>query len=384
VARVRQAEAQSKIAASFLFPTLGASAGVSRIGRGNIGSRGVVNYTGAVDASYQVDLFGANRAGAAAAEVRVEVSRYDRGIVALTVLTSVATTYFQILALRDRVRLALDQLRIAESILELVQQQQRIGSISELEVAQQRSAVASQRATIPGLQQTERQSINALAVLVGRLPQGFRLDGRSLERLRVPQIVSGIPSEVLLRRPDLRSAEASLRAANFDVQQARADRFPKIDLTGSLGAASTALGNLFGAGTWLTSLAAGLTAPLFQGGRLEALEENARARYEELTILYAQSILSAFRDVENALSAAGLYGQQYVLTVEALHQASEAYRLSDTRYRTGSVDFLTVLDSQRAMFLASDAVVLANLARFSARVDLYKALGGGWDGVLRS
>jgi multidrug efflux system outer membrane protein len=384
VARIRQAEAQARIASAALWPTIGLDAAASRTSSPG-GSRTVVRktYGGSLDAAYQVDLFGQNRAAAAAGEVRYEGSLYDRETVALTVSADTATTWLQILAIRDRIRLAQEELRNSESILGLLEQQQRIGTISDLEVAQQRSAVALQRSAIPGLQQSERESLNALAVLLARLPQGFSVASRSLNQIRVPEIVGGIPSEVLLRRPDIRRAEADLRAANFDVQQARAARFPTITLTASAGVTSAALSALFGPNTWLTALAAGITAPLFEGGRLEAQEQSARARYEELTILYARAVLSSFRDVENALSASVLYQRQYQQALIGLDQARVAFRLADTRYRTGTVDFLTVLDAQRTVFQASDQLVLANLARFNARVDLYRALGGGWDGMAR-
>jgi len=386
IARILQAEASARIAGAALYPSIGADGSVSRnttTTRRDGTSRRVV-WTGSLTAAYQLDLFGLNRAAAAAGDVRYEGSRYDRETVALTVTTDVATTWLQILALRDRIRLALDQLRNSESILQLLEQQQRLGAISDLEVAQQRSAVALQRANIPGLQQAEREAINALSVLIARLPQGFVVYTPSLTRLRLPPILGGIPSELLLRRPDIRSAEAQLRAANFDVQVARAERFPQITLTAGTGASSAALNALFGPGTWLTALGAGIVAPLFEGGRLEAQEDRTRARYKELTILYAKAILSAFRDVENALSASQLYSRQYAESRIALDQAREAYRLADTRYRAGSVDFLSVLDSQRAVFQASDALAQADFQRYAARVDLYKALGGGWDGVLRN
>jgi len=386
IARIEQAEAQSRSAASFLYPSL--SAGGSRTrSTSNPGGQGTIvstSYRGDVQASYEVDLLGRNRADAAAGRTRLEATQYDYEALALTLNGDIAATYFQLLALRDRLRLTGEQLRNAEGVLNLLEQQQRIGVLSDLELAQQRNAIASQRASLQGIQQAERETANALAVLVGQMPQGFALQTQSLDALQVPAVIAGIPSELLQRRPDIRRAEAELRAANFDIGAARAARFPSIQLTGSAGVASATLSSLLSPGSFLTSIVAGLTAPIFEGGRLEAQEDAAKARYRELIANYSKSVLSAFRDTENALSGADLYNRQYQLAVEALAQANRAYQLAEARYRAGVADFITVLDAQRSVFQASDAVAQANLARLSALADLYVALGGGWDGSLRT
>lgn len=386
IARIEQAEAQSRSAASFLYPSLSAG-GTRTRSTTNPGGQGTIvntSYRGDVQAAYEIDLFGRNRADAAAGRTRLEATQYDYEALALALNAEIAATYFQLLALRDRVRLTEQQLGNAEGVLNLLQQQERIGVLSDLELAQQRNAIASQRASLQGTRQAERETLNALAVLVGRLPQGFALQTRSLDELQVPEVIAGLPSELLQRRPDIRRAEADLRAANFDVGAARAARFPSIQLTASAGVVSATLSNLLSPGSFLTSIVAGLTAPIFEGGRLEAQEDAARARYRELIANYSKSVLEAFRDTENALSGADLYNRQYGLTVEALEQANRAYQLAETRYRVGAVDFITVLDAQRAVFQASDAVAQANLARLSALVDLYAALGGGWNGTLRT
>jgi len=383
MARIEQAEAQSRSAASALFPTLGASASRSR-STSNPGGLGTIvqrRYAGDLQASYQIDLFGRNRADAAAGTKRLEATQYDYEAVALTLNADIAATYFQVLALRDRIRLTNEQLRNAEGILGLLEQQARIGVISDLELAQQRNAIASQRASLQGLMQSERETLNALAVLVGQMPTGFAARTQSLNELQAPAVVAGIPSEILQRRPDIRRAEADLRVANFDIGSARAARFPSIQLTASGGVSSAALSSILSPGSFLTSLVAGLTVPIFEGGRLEAQEDAARARYRELIANYTGAVLSAFRDTENALSAADLYNTQYRFAVQALDEANRAYQLAEARYRAGAVDFISVLDAQRSVFQATDAVAQANLARLSALVDLYEALGGGWDGT---
>lgn len=391
VARIRQAEAQAKISGAALYPTLGADAGASRTSTGrqassstSTGSRSGStirnNFSSNLTAGYQVDLFGANRANADAALTRLESSRFDRETVAITLYADIANTYFQLLSLRDRIRLANDTLRSAEGILDLLQTQQRNGVITEYEVATQRASVANQRASLAVLDQTERQTLDALAVLLGRNPQGFRVAGNTLADLTLPPLAAGLPSELLLRRPDLQKAEADLRAANFDIGAARAARFPSLDLTGRAGTSADAVRNLFDPGTMIYSIAAGLTAPIFEGGRLEGGEELSRARKDELVESYRGAILSAFRDTEDALGATVNTGRQFDFALEAYQQASEAYRVVEMRYRAGTVGFLELLDAQRSVFSANDTSVQAQLSRLSANVDLYKALGGGWDG----
>lgn len=389
-ARVVEAEANAKIAGAPLYPTLDAGAGVSRSQQANLqqnafgstGNNTRTLYNTSLNASYELDLWGKNRATADAAAARVRSSQFDQQTVAITLTADVATTYFQILSLRDRVRLAEDTLKNAQGILDLLEQRARVGTVSDLEVAQQRSAVATQRAAIPALNQAERQAIHALAILLGEPPETLTVSGKSLEDAALPAVVAGLPSALLERRPDLRKAEADLVAAKFDIANARAQRFPSIDLTAEGGSESLALSGLLGPGSFLYTLASSVAAPIFEGNRLEGQEELASARYKELLETYRQAILSAFRDVEDALAAWRGSTGQYNYDREAYEQAKEAYRLADLRYRAGTVDFLTVLQSQQTVFQAQEALVQSDLARFDAIIGLYKALGGGWSGTL--
>ncbi|MGE0747915.1 MAG: efflux transporter outer membrane subunit [Rhodospirillales bacterium] len=379
VIRIVEAEAQARIAGAALWPTLRGGSSASQSDR----TTGVSHsFQGVMQAAYQVDLFGANRASASAAGVRVLSSQFDRETVAISLVADVTATFLQVLAARDRRRLAEETLGLSESILQLLEDQQRIGVVSDLEVAQQRSAVASQRASIPGLILAERQSLNALAVLLGRNPQGFDVATRSLEEVRLPAIAAGMPSALLQRRPDLRRAEADLQAANFDVAAARAARFPSIDLTAQGGSTSLALSGLFGPASFFYTLAASVSAPIFEGGRLEAQDDLARARFRELVESYQAAVLAAFRDVEDALNGSMQTRAQNDLQRQAYEQAREAFRLAETRYRVGTVNFLTVLDAQRSVFQTADSVVQSRLAQFTSVVNLYQALGGGWSGAL--
>lgn len=397
--RIRQAEAQAKVAGAALLPSLSAggsgdrsisrntSSGTSGSGLSSAGSRGTrtsTSFSGSLQASYEIDLFGGNAAAAEAAGLSLMGTRYEREATALTVRANVATTYLQILSLRDRVRLAQETLKIAEDVLEVLTLQVQAGAASDLELAQQRAAVAQQRASLTVQQQNERQARDALAVLLGRAPQGFVVEGKSLTSLTLPAITPGLPATLLERRPDLRRADATLRAAGLDIVTARANRLPSLSLTARGSVQATTLAGLFDGPGTVTALAGSLTAPLFDGNRLEGQQEQATARRDEAIETYRAAVLAALRDVEDALSAAVSAEQQYAFAREAYEQAQTALRIVEARFRAGTVGFLTVLDTQRTVFQTNDSLVQADLARFNARVSLYKALGGGWDGTTKS
>lgn len=376
-ARVLQSEASARGAASALLPTVSASGSAARRGPGD-----GTSYSAGLQASYQVDLFGEARSGAASAALRLESSLYDRETVTITLISDVITAYLQVLSARERQQLTTDRLKNAEAILRLLETQRRIGTLSELELAQQRAALANQRAVLPALRLAERQALNTLAVLLGRPPEGFDIEGRALSNLALPEVAAGIPSALLVRRPDLRRAESDLAAADFDVSAARAARLPGIQLTASGGTASAALASLFTAGTYAYTLGGSIAQTLFAGGRLAAQEDSARARYQEVAARYEQAVIAAFGDVENALTAVATGNEQYGFAQEASAQADLAYRLAELRYRAGAVDFQTVLNAQNQAFSSQESLVQNRLARFTAVIGLTLALGGGWDGTL--
>lgn len=390
VARIDQAEASLRVAGAALLPTLSASGNASRswsppsttttsTTSTRVPERTTRNsFSTGLTAGYQVDLFGGNRANSDAAAARLAASRFDRETVRLTLHSTLASSFFQLLSLRDRIRLAEETLRNAEDVLNVLQRQQQLGVASDLEVAQQRNSVATQRASIPTLRQSEYETLTAIALLLGAPPQGFRVQSRSLNDLVLPQPRAGLPSGLLERRPDLRQAEANLYAANRDLAVAKAARLPSLSLTASGTLQSNELRNLLDPQSALYSLASSILAPIFQGGRLEAQEDLNRARLRELAETYAKTAVTAFGDVEDALNANANASQRAGFATEAYDQAQDAYRIVDARFRAGTVPFLTLLDAQRAVFQANDTLVQAQLGRYTALVDLYKALGGGW------
>jgi NodT family efflux transporter outer membrane factor (OMF) lipoprotein len=384
VSRVAEAQAQAKIAGSALYPSLIAGGSATRVQSASSphASRKAATtlYNGTLTASYEVDFWGKNRAAANSADDLVTASRYDSETVELTVLSNVASTYFQILTLDDRLKVARDSLANANTVLAVVEAQSRLGKISDLELAQQRTAVAGFQSAIPALEQQKAQALDALAVFLGSAPEGFGVNMTTLAGLTLPAIGAGLPSSLLERRPDVQKAGADLRSANQDIGFARAQLLPSINLTAQGGVASAALNTLMNPASMLYTLAASITAPLFTGGKLTGQVDLARARDEELAQVYQQTVISAFRDVEDALAAASdlaLVEQAQQAQVAA---AQQAYQLADMRYRAGLTDYLTMLVTQSTLYQAEDALAQTHLARFNAAVSLYKALGGGWGG----
>ena len=386
-ARIIQADQQARIAGAALLPsvsvggqeTYGRTSGSSSSGL-SIGGREVVNYSSSLSAaSYEIDFWGKNRDAALAAEETANASRFDRDVVGLTTLTSVANAYFQVLAAQDRIRTAQRNIASAARILEAIKQRLKAGTGNDLDVAQQESVLANQRAAVPPLRQTLAQSINALATLVARPPESIKVKGGSLDRIAAPRVTPGLPSELLTQRPDIRRQEAQLASATANVGSARAQFFPSIQLTGQGGYQSSALVALFQPHAAFFSLAGGLTQPIFDGGRILCNFEYTKAKQDELLQTYRKTVVSAFADVDNALIAIRQTTEKLRLQREVLAASRRAFELSEQQLRAGTADIVTVLNTQLTLFQAEDSLSQAQLARLLAIVSLYQALGGGWE-----
>ncbi|WP_159714986.1 efflux transporter outer membrane subunit [Geminicoccus flavidas] len=378
--RVAQAEAQTRITRAALFPSIDADLGASR-GRSstNNGNRTRTSYSGSLSASYELDLAGELRDVAEASQLRLLGSVFEEDALALTLTADTADAYFTLLALRDRLALAQDTLDAARRVLGIVRVRAAAGQASELEVQQQLSAVSSQEAAVAGFEGDARRQANALATLLGRPAGNLTIATSGLRELALPPVIAGLPSELLRRRPDLVQAEAELAAAGFDAQAARAARFPVVALTASGGLQSGELSDLLKLDDAVWSLAGAAVAPVFDAGRLEAGEDQAVARFQELAAGYSQAILTALQDVEDSLVLVDTAERTFALRQAAYRAASEAYRIAELRWRTGAADFLSVLQAQQTAISAADTLTQADLARFTASVSLYRALGGGWD-----
>ncbi len=377
---VRQAEAQAQIAGSTLFPVLNFGAATQRRkSREQGGSWSSDNSSSAtLSASYEIDLWGGNAAGVRAAEASLRSNRFDQETVRLTLVAGVASGYFQVLSLRGRLAIARKNLAIAERVFKVVDARARYGAVSALDVARQQSAVLTQRAAIPPLELQQRQTLFALAILLGRQPERFDVAASTVSAVRVPRIAPGLPAELILRRPDLASAEAQLAVANANVTVARAALLPAISLTGSAGLASDALLNFLDTPTATLTIGASLLQPIFNAGRLRAQVDVAASREREMAESYRKLVLAALADVEGALAAASRDADQEGLQEQVVAEARRALHLAEVRYREGADDLLTLLDAQRTLFQAEDQLAQIHLARLLASVGLFKALGGGW------
>jgi NodT family efflux transporter outer membrane factor (OMF) lipoprotein len=377
LARVRQAEAGARIAGVSLLPTANFYSDANRampIGSGSAST----SASSALQVSYEVDFWGKNKASVASAEASLEANRFDRQTVALTVTSAIVSTYLQVLSLHDRLAVAREHVANAEHVLKLVEAQKSAGAASPLDLARQRSVVAQQKSEIPGLMQQEREAQAALAILLGKTPQTFSVGQQGLDTITLPEVSPGLPSELLSRRPDIRRAEANLAAANADVAVARANLFPSISLTGTMGGQSSALLSLLNAPNLLANVSASLMAPIFDGGRLKRERDLAIARKQELVQVYRATVISALSEVDTALGQIRSLDEQRRLKTTELEQARQAYDLSEIRYKVGAEDLMTVLDTQRALSDVQNDMGILKLKRLQATVALYKALGGGW------
>ena len=376
IGRIMQADAQAKITGAPLLPEVDFAGFAERVRPPGGPERNV--FHAALNASYEIDFWGKNRAASRAAQENAVASRFAKEVVVLSTIVSVGTAYFQVLASQDHLRIARQNLAAANRVLTLVKQRFEAGTASQLDVAQQQSLVDQVRATIPLFDQTLRQNIAVLAVLIGRPPVEVVIKGGSLYRLGIPRVTPGLPSELLFQRPDIRTAEADLASADASVESARAAFFPSISLTGQGGYESNVLKLLFTPQNAFYNLAVNVAQPLLDGFRLEGQLELAQGRQFELLKAYCQTILSAFGDVEIALIAIADSAERERLQQLVVISSRQAFQLAETRLREGTVDLVTVLQTQQTLFTAEDNHVIARQARLQAVLSLFQALGGSW------
>ncbi|HEY1633017.1 MAG TPA: efflux transporter outer membrane subunit [Rhizomicrobium sp.] len=388
-ARVEQAEANVDIARSPLFPTIEGTASATRSRNGGttittggppvtVGPSTGNQFTVGAQASYELDIFGKNWNVLSSADEALKSSKYAQETVALTVTASTAQTYLNVLALRERIAIAQQNIAAANRILTITKAKVDNGVSSRLDLAQQEAQLAGQEAQIPALQEQEKEALFSLAILLGRMPEGFDVKAQSLDGLKSPVIAPGLPSQLLLRRPDVAEAEANLAAAHANVDAARANFFPTIGLTGSGGYASNMIQHLINPGNLAWSIGGSLLQTIFDGGLKSGQLDLSEAQEKELVADYRKAVISSFSDVETSLNQVAHLSQQEDYLTQEVSAASEAFRISEIQYREGVADLLAVLQSQQTLFTAQDQLIQIKLARIQADVGLYKALGGGW------
>jgi hypothetical protein len=377
VDRVKQADAELRIVGASMLPQINAGTGATRKNSHKI----IANqYDAAISASYEIDFWGKNRAVKESARALAQGAVFDQQTVALTVTSNVATTYLNLIAFKDRLKAGEANLANSKKLLGAFRKRFKLGLATSLDVAQQENEVANQEAALPNLRLQIQQNRNALAILLGKLPESFAdISGsESLAALNVPEIIPSLPSELLIRRPDVQLAEANLIAANANITAARGALFPNISLTASSGYASTELAKLFTPDGVLLSLGTSITQPIFNGGALKGKLELTKVQYDELLQTYHKTVISAFLDVENALAAVKQTAATQTAQEKAQSTARNAYNLSQKQFEGGIIDITTVLNTQRSLFSAEDSFIQAKSSHLQAIIRLYKALGGGW------
>jgi NodT family efflux transporter outer membrane factor (OMF) lipoprotein len=398
-ARVTQAEAQLRVTGASLFPLVnftsnleqrgpvgdpkliegsGSSALSRDLGGGSSSSKQRSSGSVGLSASYELDFWGKNRDNVNASKAALQSSRFDRETVALTVTSGVASTYLQIMTLKDRIALARRNLDNAQAVEKVVASKARNGAVSPLDLAQQQAQVSAQQAAIPPLELQEKQATNALALLLGRNPEQLQLTGTGLKGITLPVAGTGLPSGLLTRRPDIQKAEADLASANANLLAARAAMLPSIDLSSTISLEAIATNLAFGGAGAAYTAAASLVQPIFDAGQLKAQKDVAQGKQLEQVQTYRSSILSALSDVENALASIASLKTQQQWQEAQVGQADTAFTIAQAQYRAGSTELLPVLDAQRTVFQAQDSRLTLLLSQYQAAVSLYKALGGGW------
>jgi multidrug efflux system outer membrane protein len=391
IARVRQADAQVRISGAALLPALNGTASADwqhlgintggtsfRGGAGGNASADFRTYSVGLSAAYQLDFWGHNLSHRQSAIASAEFSRFDQRTVALTVVTNVANTWFTALALADRLAVAQRNVADSEHTLAVISGRLQAGTASALDVANQATLVAGEQANIPNFRNQLEQALISLGILVGQPPERIVVRPGTLTALKLPLVSPGLPSALLERRPDVASAEAQLTASGFDVTTARTAFYPAVNLTGSAGFEAGALNALISPGGFIASLAAGLTAPIFDGGALRGALEQARGRQAELLADYRKAVVQAFTDVDTALTAWRYGSEQERLQRIAVDTARQAANIARQQMLAGTADITAVLTSEAALFTAEDTLAQVRLARVQALLNLYKALGGGW------
>lgn len=380
--RILQAQAQLGITRADQLPSLNAGSNITSLRNPKAGpipgyelTQGQVN----ASASWNVDFWGRYRRATEAARSNLLASQWAQKEVIATLVANVASSYFQLRQLDLELEISKRTLGTRQDSLDLTKTLEEHGINSMLDVRQSEQLVYTAASEIPDLERQIAQEENAISILLGNnpgvVPRGLKLT----EQPHAPEVPVGLPSALLERRPDIREAEENLIAANAQIGVARSAYFPQISLTGTAGYESSALTNLFTGPAGIWTLVGSVSQPIFQGGRLKSNVRLAEAQHEQLLLTYQQSIQGAFRDVSNALIAYRKFREFRVQQQNLVESAQDAAQLSETRFKAGATDYLEVLTNETNSFSAELALAQAQGNELNALVQLYQALGGGWE-----
>jgi outer membrane protein, multidrug efflux system len=377
VAQVMAARAQTFIARSALFPQLNLQAQSERGTPSFVNTRNGNAFDLGVGASYEVDIWGLARANLRAAQEALKSTRFAQQALALSITGNVADGYFNVLALREQIAIADEEIAAINGILDIIKLRVSTGASSHLDLAQEQAQVESVEAQLPVLEEAELEARVALAVLLGRAPEAFDVRAQNSDTIRVPGVAPGMPSELLLRRPDVAEAEANLASAHANLDAARLAFLPQFSLTGTAGFTSSALSALLHGPSFIWDAGANLMQTIFNG-TLIGQKNLAYATQEELVAGYEGAVLNAYADVESALGQVRNNAEAENHLRREVDAAREAFGIAQLQYKEGTTDLLAVLQAQQTLFTARDQLAQTHLALLQSSVHLFEALGGGW------
>lgn len=377
--RVLQAEVVLRNANTSLFPSLQLNGQTGSNARyPNQGASTQQDSTSlSLVASYELDLWQRNAMQIEASEAALSATRFDLDAARLSLSAAIAQAYFETLAQYQQQALAQKHLEIAHRLLNIVEVQYQNGIATPLDISRQKTTVLSRESALLNAKNQYRQSQFALAVLIGATPDAIGDPTIQLVQLQLNEILPGLPSDLLKRRPDIAASEARIQSANASVQAVQADLFPRINLSASGGLASSALLALTNPASTL-ALAAGLSYPLFDGGQSRNAVEASKSQYREAFESYRKTLLNALHEVETALVNIDTYRSRETTQQAILIQAELSLTLASARYEAGAEALTTVLDAQSVLFDAQSEHIEMRQLRLASQVDLYKVLGGGW------
>jgi multidrug efflux system outer membrane protein len=378
ILNIEAARAQYQIQRSNQFPAVNAGITGQRQTTGKDQPINSVYQAGLSVSAFELDFFSRVRNLSDAALAQFLATEEARKTAQISLIAQVANTYLTFLADEELLALVQQTLKTREESLRLTNLRFENGVSSKLDLQQAVSLVEQARTTLAQAQRQRAQDLNLLTLLIGQpIPDNLPA-GATLATTNLPDLPAGMPSDLLAARPDIRSAEQQLVAANANIGAARANYFPRITLTGSVGTASSQLSGLFKSGTYGWTFAPQAILPLFDFGRTRAGVEVARAQRDIAVAQYEKSIQTAFREVADALAGQATYSEQLRAQQAVAAAETDRFNLSDLRYRNGTASYLDLLDAQRSLFTAQQQAIQANLLRLQNQVTLYRVLGGGW------
>ncbi|MFT4067721.1 efflux transporter outer membrane subunit [Paraburkholderia sp.] len=376
--QVAEYEAQYRVTRAQLAPTIDATGSIS-----NARSDGITTRSDSVSigtTSWEIDFFGRLRSLTRQALENYLATDASRASTQLSLVATVATDYLQLRSDEAMLKISTDTVKADQGTYDLTVSMMKIGSSSLQDVREAQTSLASARASVAAYTRAVAQDRNNLVAEIGcPLPDG--LDGGATlldSDAMLADIGAGVPSDLLIRRPDIIAAEHTLKGANANIGAARAAFFPKIELTAAAGTASTSLSTLFKAGTGAWTFAPSITMPIFDYGSNKASLDVAKIEKDIDVADYEKTIQTAFKEVSNALAGRLTYVQQVDADRDYVNAAQDYYNLAQSRYRTGTDSFLTLLTAQRTLYTAQEQLVTDQLSKLSNLVTLYKVLGGGW------